>query len=61
MDVYLEKKSWRAGSCSSLVRPTNTGSPKESMRDFSSDCTLGSWWCSFKVGFAVGLSPGVAN
>ena len=27
--------SWRAGSCSSSVRPTKTGSPKESIRDFS--------------------------
>ena len=45
--------SWRAGSCSL--------SAKESIRDFSSDCTLGSWWRSFKVGFAVGLSSGVVD
>ena len=41
--------SWRARSCSSSVRPTKTGSPKESIRDFSSDCMLGSWRRSFKV------------
>ena len=45
-----------AGSCSSLVRATNTGSPKESIRDFSSHYMLGYWWRSFKVGFRVGLS-----
>lgn len=52
---------WPAGSCSSLVRATNTGSPKESIRDFSSHYTLGYWWRSFKVGFRVGLSPDVLD
>ena len=48
-----------AGSCSSSVKPSKTGSPKESMRDLSSDWTTGSCWRLFKVGFATGLPTGV--
>ena len=48
-----------AGSCSSSIKPSRTGSPKESMRDLSSDWTTGSCWRFFKVGFATELPTGV--
>ena len=37
-----------AGSCSASVKPSKMGSPKESMRDLSSDWTTGSCWRLFK-------------
>ena len=54
-----DSNSCCAGSCSSSVKPSTTGSPKESMRDLSSDWATGYCWRFFKVGFATGLPSGV--
>ena len=48
-----------AGSCSSSVKLIKMGSPKESMRDLSSDWTTESCWRLFKVVFATKLPSGV--
>ena len=48
-----------AGSCSSSVKPSKMGSPRESMRDLSSDWTTGSCWRRFEVVFGTKLPSGV--